>query len=82
MSDLKSATKNCIESVKTNMQQKMKKNLFPCESSIFSQLAFSSDSAAASESLLNIDAQFYGSFYLCKVKTSRLKNFAELCQVR
>ena len=30
----------------------------------------------------HIDAQFYGSFHLCKVKTSRLKNFAQFCQVR
>jgi len=28
------------------------------------------------------DAQFYGSFHLCKVKTSRLKNFTQFCQVR
>ena len=28
------------------------------------------------------DAQFYGSFYLCKVKTSLVKNFAQFCQVR
>jgi len=30
----------------------------------FSQLALSSDSAVTSESLLDIDAQFYGSFHL------------------
>ena len=28
-----------------------------------------------------IDAQFYGSFHMCKVKTYRLKNFAQFCQV-
>jgi len=29
-----------------------------------------------------IDAQFYGSFHLCEVKTSCLKNFAQFCQMR
>jgi len=29
-----------------------------------------------------IDAQFYGSFHLGKVTTSRPKNFAQFCQVR
>ena len=29
-----------------------------------------------------IDAQFYGSFHLCKVKISCLKNLAQFCQVR
>ena len=29
-----------------------------------------------------IDAQFYGSFHMCKVKTFRLKNFAQFCQVK
>ena len=29
-----------------------------------------------------IDAQFYGSLHLCKVKISHLKNFAQFCQVR
>jgi len=30
----------------------------------------------------HIDAQFYGSFHLCKFKISRLENFAQFCQVR
>ena len=29
-----------------------------------------------------VDAQFYGCFHLCKVKTSRLKQFAQFFQVR
>jgi len=45
----------------------------------FLQLALSSNLAAASDV---IDAQLYGSFHLCKVKTFRLKNFAHFCQVR
>jgi len=55
--------------------------LLSCPNSLsnFSQLVLSSDLAAASEL---IDAQFYGSFHLCNVKTSRLKNFAQFCQVR
>ena len=45
----------------------------------FLQLALGLDLAVASDS---IDAQFYGSFNLCKVKTSRLKNFAQFGQVK
>jgi len=30
LADLKSAAKHCIESVKKNMQQKMKNHLLPC----------------------------------------------------
>jgi len=40
MADLKSATKNCIESVKKNMQQKMKKKLFPCVNRNETELIF------------------------------------------
>jgi len=51
----------------------------PNSLSNFLQLSLSSDLAAASDV---IDAQLYGSFHLCKVKTFRLKNFAQFFQVR
>jgi len=53
----------------------------PDSQSNFWQLAISSDLAATSVRDL-IDAQFYGSFHLCKVKTFRVENFAQFCQMR